>query len=172
MQNSETNYLYSAKNKLFPLTLPMKSVLDVCCCFSSFCFCFLSPPPHPQSVCLLTSSFSEQVTPVSSAERREASVTRMLVVVCVIFTICSSPAVARPFVDLFVDGFQPAMRYENIMYASISIMHMMTSFNSSINFVIYYVMSTRFRSTLKKMLKVKSALPKMESKTTLCSDTG
>ena len=96
----------------------------------------------------------------------------MLVVVCVIFTICSSPAVARPFVDLFVDGFQPAMRYENIMYASISIMHMMTSFNSSINFVIYYVMSTRFRSTLKKMLKVKSALPKMESKTTLCSDTG
>ena len=85
----------------------------------------------------------------------------MLVVVCVIFIICTSLAVARPFVDLFVDGFQPAMRYENIMYASISIMHMMTSFNSSINFVIYYVMSTRFRDTLKQMLKPKTPGTKM-----------
>ena len=124
---------------------------------------------HPHSRCQINTwmyythvSFSAQVTTsLSSAERREASVTRMLVVVCVIFIICTSLAVARPFVDLFVDGFQPAMRYENIMYASISIMHMMTSFNSSINFVIYYVMSTRFRDILKQMLKPKTPGNKM-----------
>ena len=89
----------------------------------------------------------------SSAEPREAAVTRMLVVMCVTFTLCTIPTVTLSFVRNLVPGFLPSGRYTHTFYASNSLMHLFSSLNCSVNFVIYYVMGSRFRATLRGLAR-------------------
>nr|KAG5705549.1 hypothetical protein BaRGS_009202 [Batillaria attramentaria] len=42
--------------------------------------------------------------------------------------------------------------YNNIFFASLVITHLLESVNCSVNFIIYYTMSTRFRETLRDMV--------------------
>ena len=88
----------------------------------------------------------------TTKEASEASLTRMLFAVCVLYTVCSLPTVVRPLVTMLVYEFQPGMRYENTMFSTISLMHFMSAVNSSVNFLIYFVMSTRFRDTFRGMV--------------------
>nr|KAG5705554.1 hypothetical protein BaRGS_009207 [Batillaria attramentaria] len=56
-------------------------------------------------------------------------------------------AIARQLVPDFVAGG----RYNNIFYASLCISHLLESVNCSVNFVIYYTMSSKFNETLRGM---------------------
>lgn len=80
----------------------------------------------------------------------------MLVVVCVIYTVCTLPSVMHSFFRLSFPEFQPDAKYENSMFATAALMHLFLSVNSSVNFVVYYNMSTRFKETLKEMMKRKT----------------
>ena len=75
----------------------------------------------------------------------------MLVVVCVTFTLCTIPTVTLSFVRNLVPGFLPSGRYTRAFYASNCLMHLFSSFNCSVNFLIYYVMGSRFRTTLRSL---------------------
>ena len=81
--------------------------------------------------------------------------TRMLVTVCVIYTVCTLPYATHSFFRLSVRDFRPEGGYENTMFATAALMHLCLSVNSSANFLVYYNMSTRFRDTLKVMVKRK-----------------
>nr|KAG5691928.1 hypothetical protein BaRGS_000637 [Batillaria attramentaria] len=76
----------------------------------------------------------------------------MLLVVCVVFTICTTPAAVQALTRNFVPDFVGGGRYNNAFFLSLTTTHFMESFNCSINFIIYYTMSTRFRETLKEMV--------------------
>ena len=86
---------------------------------------------------------------LSLTDRREAAVTRMLVVMCVTFTLCTIPTVTLSFVRNLVPGFLPSGRYTKAFYASNSLMHLFSALNCSLNFFIYYAMGSRFRATLR-----------------------
>ena len=87
----------------------------------------------------------------SSAERREAAVTRMLVVVCVVYMVCTLPTVTHAFFRYFLPEFASTGRLRNTYYATVSLAHLMASFNASVNFLIYLSVSTKFKETLKGM---------------------
>ena len=78
-----------------------------------------------------------------------------MLVVCVIYTVCTLPSVMHSFFRLSFPEFQPDAKYENSMFATAALMHLFLSVNSSVNFVVYY-MSTRFKETLKEMMKRKT----------------
>jgi hypothetical protein len=81
----------------------------------------------------------------------EVALTRMLIVVCVTFTLCTIPAVTLSFIRNLVPGFLPSGRYTNAFYVSNILQHLLSCFNSSVNVVIYYVMGSRFRATVQRM---------------------
>ena len=87
----------------------------------------------------------------SSAERREAAVTRMLVVVCVVYMVCTLPTVAHAFFRYFLNEFSSTGRLRNTFYATVSFTHLMASVNASGNFLIYLSVSTKFKEALKGM---------------------
>nr|KAG5705556.1 hypothetical protein BaRGS_009209 [Batillaria attramentaria] len=89
----------------------------------------------------------------SSANQREAAVTRMLLVVCVVYTCCITPSVIQAITRASVEDFFGGGRYNNIFFASLCITHFLESVNCSINFIIYYTMSTRFRETLREIVR-------------------
>ena len=88
----------------------------------------------------------------SSAEPREAAVTRMLVVVCVVYAVCTLPTVAHAFFRYFLPDFDSKEGLRNTFYATLSLTHLMASCNASGNFLIYLSVSTKFKQTLKGML--------------------
>ena len=87
----------------------------------------------------------------SSAEPREAAVTRMLVVVCVVYAVCTLPTVAHAFFRYFLPDFDSKEGLRNTFYATLSLTHLMASCNASGNFLIYLSVSTKFKETLKGM---------------------
>ena len=89
---------------------------------------------------------------MSSSERREAAVTRMLVAVCAVYAVCTVPTVTHAFCRYFLSEFDSRGRLRNTFYATISLTHLMASVNASGNFLIYLTVSTRFKDTLKVMV--------------------
>jgi hypothetical protein len=104
---------------------------------------------------------------VTSKDSREVALTRMLTVVCVIFTVCVLPFVIAALFRLVVPEYRPEGRYSNLMFATTAITHLFLSINSSINFLVYYNMSTRYKATLHAMLGCRSLL---ESASTMEKD--
>nr|KAG5705551.1 hypothetical protein BaRGS_009204 [Batillaria attramentaria] len=77
--------------------------------------------------------------------------TKMLLVVCVVYCVCTIPAATQTVVRLLVPEFVASGRYNNAFYAALCISHLLESVNCSVNFVIYYTMSSKFNSTLREM---------------------
>nr|KAG5691931.1 hypothetical protein BaRGS_000640 [Batillaria attramentaria] len=88
----------------------------------------------------------------SSTNQREAALTRMLLVVCVVFTVCATIAAVQALTRNFLPDFMFGGRYNNALFLSLTTTHFVESVNCSINFIIYYTMSTRFRETLREMV--------------------
>ena len=88
---------------------------------------------------------------VSAAQRKEAVVTRMLLLVCYVYVLCVTPSVVNAFVVQFTAGWVPTGRYSNAFYAYVALMHTLTALNSSVNFFIYYSRGSKFRSTLRDL---------------------
>ena len=77
--------------------------------------------------------------------------TRMLVVVCVVYMVCTLPTVAHAFFRYFLPEFASTGRLRNTFYTTVSLTHLMASVNASGNFLIYLSVSTKFKETLKGM---------------------
>ena len=88
---------------------------------------------------------------VSAPDKKEAAVTKMLLIVCYVYVICVTPSVTNAFVVQFVSGWLPTGRYSNTFYVYVALMHMLTALNSSVNFFIYYYRGSRFRMTLAEL---------------------
>ncbi|XP_076456697.1 uncharacterized protein LOC143290996 [Babylonia areolata] len=92
----------------------------------------------------------ETASNVTSAERQDVSVTRMLVTVCCVYVTCMTPTVTR---QLAIFGRVPGFLYSghlcNLFRVSSAITHLLELTNTSCNFLIYIKQSSRYRSALK-----------------------
>ncbi|KAK7492450.1 hypothetical protein BaRGS_00016323 [Batillaria attramentaria] len=85
-----------------------------------------------------------QSKPTSS----DAKITRMLLFVSVISVSCVIPEIILSFVNIFVPEFDYYKTYHNIYLIGFFTIFLALSVNSSANFLIYVVMSSKFRATL------------------------
>ncbi|KAL8566571.1 hypothetical protein ACOMHN_054793 [Nucella lapillus] len=92
------------------------------------------------------------VSAMTSVQKQEVTLTRMLVTVCCVFVVCMTPSVSRALV-LFsrLPGFLNTGHLCNAFKVTVALTHMLEAFNASINFHIYVRQSSRYRSTLKLM---------------------
>lgn len=88
---------------------------------------------------------------LSSVEKKENAVTRMLVIVCYVYVVCVTPSVLNAFIVQTVPDYLPTGRYSNLFYVVVAFMHLLTAINSSCTFFIYYFRGSKFRSTLQSL---------------------
>ncbi|KAL8566572.1 hypothetical protein ACOMHN_054794 [Nucella lapillus] len=100
------------------------------------------------------------VTSMTSVEKQEVTVTRMLVTVCCVFVACMTPSVTRGLI-LFsrLPGFLSTGYLCNVFKVTIALTHMLEALNASINFHIYLRQSSRYRSTLMQLCRCVLCVP-------------
>ncbi|XP_076456700.1 uncharacterized protein LOC143290998 [Babylonia areolata] len=103
----------------------------------------------------VTSAWRRQsVSNVTSLEKQELTVTRMLMTVCCVYVTCTTPTVTRALVVFSrVPGFLITGHLCNIFKISIALSHLLEVINTSTNFLIYVKQSSRYRCTLRHMCR-------------------
>ncbi|KAL8597012.1 hypothetical protein ACOMHN_050111 [Nucella lapillus] len=92
------------------------------------------------------------VSNMTSVEKQEVMVTRMLVTVCCVYVACMIPNVSRTLVVLNrLPGFLISGHMCNAFKMVTALTHIPEAFNCSINFCIYIKQSSRYRSTLREL---------------------
>ncbi|XP_076448626.1 uncharacterized protein LOC143285253 [Babylonia areolata] len=86
-----------------------------------------------------------------AVDKKEAAVTKMLLLVCYAYVIFVTPSVVNAFVVQFVNGWRPTGRYSNTFYVYVALMRLLTALNSSLNFFIYFFRGSKFRSTIREL---------------------
>ncbi|KAL8582859.1 hypothetical protein ACOMHN_042691 [Nucella lapillus] len=94
----------------------------------------------------------ETVSNMTSVEKQEVTVTRMLVAVCCVYVTCMTPTVTRTFAVFVVPDFLTSGYMCNIFRISIALSHLLEVLNTCSNFFIYMKQSSRYQSTLRRML--------------------
>jgi hypothetical protein len=78
---------------------------------------------------------------------KEVALTRMLIVLSVLFMVCSLPSIIVRIVPFIVKDFQLGGRMQNIFMLMVSLLHLFPAINSSLNFFFYMYMGSKFRAT-------------------------
>ncbi|KAK7492425.1 hypothetical protein BaRGS_00016298, partial [Batillaria attramentaria] len=82
----------------------------------------------------------------------DAKITRMLLFVSAISVLCVTPEIVVAFTNMFVPEFEYFKNFHNLVLLIFSMIFLAWSINSSVNFLIYVVMSSKFRATLIKLI--------------------
>ena len=87
---------------------------------------------------------------VTSQQNRENTITRTLVVVLIVFTICQATLIAQTVVFLYMFVFRTICFEINHLYIDVIVpsLNIFLAFNSSINFVIYIVVNKTYRELM------------------------
>ncbi|KAL8597019.1 hypothetical protein ACOMHN_050118 [Nucella lapillus] len=92
------------------------------------------------------------VSNMTSVEKQEVMVTRMLVTVCCVYVVCMIPNVSWSLMLLArLPGFQITGHLCNAFRMTTVLAHVMEVFNASVNFFIYTKQSSHYRSTLRQL---------------------
>ncbi|KAK7492449.1 hypothetical protein BaRGS_00016322 [Batillaria attramentaria] len=84
----------------------------------------------------------------SKTTSSDGKITRMLLIVSVISVSCAIPEIVIAFTNIFIPELDYYKTYHNVYLICIFITFVALSVNSSANFLIYVVMSSKFRATL------------------------
>ncbi|XP_076461691.1 uncharacterized protein LOC143294145 [Babylonia areolata] len=85
------------------------------------------------------------------AAGREVGVTRMLVGASMLFIACVTPILLFRVVLIFVPELNSGRRYHNVFFVFLWLLEVLSYINSSLNVLVYYVMGSRYRHTLRGM---------------------
>ncbi|KAK7475780.1 hypothetical protein BaRGS_00033001 [Batillaria attramentaria] len=89
----------------------------------------------------------------ASISTRDVNLTRMLIGTSVVYIVCATPCIFRRFLILTVPDFSNVGRYRNV-YRVVTIVEMLGSYvNSSVNFFVYVTLGSKFRETLRGILR-------------------
>ncbi|KAL8569048.1 hypothetical protein ACOMHN_020491 [Nucella lapillus] len=88
---------------------------------------------------------------MTSVEKQEASMTRMLLTVCCVYVMCMTPSATRTLLLHSIPGFLPIGYLCNIFRVATSLALLLEAFNASINLLIYFNQSSQYRSTLRQL---------------------
>ncbi|XP_005103326.1 neuropeptides capa receptor [Aplysia californica] len=101
------------------------------------------------------SKWRQQVSASNQAETlscRDHRVVKMVVIVSSVLLVCYAPAQSIPLTSMVVPEFHYRRRYSNLYGASWALAYFLYAVNSSVNLVIYYNMSSKYRRTLNELL--------------------
>ncbi|KAK0051138.1 growth hormone secretagogue receptor type 1 [Biomphalaria pfeifferi] len=94
---------------------------------------------------------------------RDKKTVTMVIVVAAILIVCYSPGVTSCFVEIFVPDFYIFAKQKNVFHVIWSFCFMFHSINASINVIVYYKMSSKYRATLHKILSVLKNMQKIRN---------
>ncbi|KAL8563739.1 hypothetical protein ACOMHN_063507 [Nucella lapillus] len=86
--------------------------------------------------------------------KRELAVTKMLMVICLMYVLTMTPSVIQRFFRTLVPGYLPSGKYCNTFAVIQTLVHVCEVVNSSLNFVVYITMGSKFRSTLQQLIPI------------------
>ena len=90
-------------------------------------------------------------TSAAEADSKEVAVTRMLIAVSCVFIVCSIPNIMYRVTPFFLPGFSDGGRHQNLVFLGLCLLHFFPTVNSSVNFIFYFKMGTRYRMVLKSL---------------------
>ncbi|KAL8569039.1 hypothetical protein ACOMHN_020482 [Nucella lapillus] len=88
---------------------------------------------------------------MTSVEKQEVSMTRMLVTVCCVYVICMTPAAISALLIHNLPGFLRTGYLCNIYKVSATLIQLLVACNASFNFLIYVKQSSQYRATLRQL---------------------
>lgn len=91
-----------------------------------------------------STSNNKQSDTISSRDKKTMTI---VVVIAVVLIVCSTPTVIISVTGFLVPDFSVVGRHVNYFFAAWSIGFLFDAFNSSINIVLYYYMSSKYRQT-------------------------
>ncbi|PVD25886.1 hypothetical protein C0Q70_13550 [Pomacea canaliculata] len=91
----------------------------------------------------------------SQLSSKEEAITKMLVVASILFIVCLSPVVMVQISVFAVSELSYSGRYYNTISVLWEIINQLRMVSCSLNFIIYYLMGSRFRTTLRDILVCK-----------------
>ncbi|CAL1541357.1 unnamed protein product, partial [Lymnaea stagnalis] len=94
----------------------------------------------------------DSTTNQTSAARKDGKVIKMVLTVSVVFIACFFPITVVFIGTMVFPQFGTGGRYANLFYVVASCAYFLEIINSSVNFLIYLKMSSRFRHTYRKLL--------------------
>ena len=89
---------------------------------------------------------------VTSAERRQVALVKMLVTVSCIYMMCVTPTICLALTRLLVPDFWPQRRYGRMYYVTHVATTVVLMLNSSVNFFVFVMQSSRFRLELRVLV--------------------
>nr|KAG5690902.1 hypothetical protein BaRGS_003393 [Batillaria attramentaria] len=89
----------------------------------------------------------------SNLEKKEVALTKMLVATSVVYILCHLPTLTFRISYFFVTDLSLTGRYFNAFLLMSRVLFLTGTVNSSINFIVYYAMGSRFRLTVKRMFR-------------------
>ncbi|PVD28869.1 hypothetical protein C0Q70_11464 [Pomacea canaliculata] len=96
---------------------------------------------------------AQQSQDLSRLSKKEVATTKMLLASSLLFIVCFSPVVMLQLSLYLVKELSDSGRYYNLLSVLWRIVTVLRMVTASLNFVIYYHMGSRFRTTLKDILK-------------------
>ncbi|XP_025078467.1 G-protein coupled receptor daf-37-like [Pomacea canaliculata] len=103
-----------------------------------------------------TSETTQVSKDVSTSKARlsskEVAVTRMLIGTSLVFIVCAIPNLCGQLASFIVPDLSYTGKFYNLYSLMWAVIGLFRSINSSLNFVVYYVMSSKFRVTLYTLL--------------------
>ncbi|KAK7002784.1 G-protein coupled receptor AH9.1 [Biomphalaria glabrata] len=84
--------------------------------------------------------------------RRDKKTVTMVITVAAILIVCYSPGVTSCFVEIFVPDFSIFAKQRNVYQVIWSFCFLFHSVNASINVIVYYRISSKYRTTFNKIL--------------------
>ncbi|XP_076456346.1 uncharacterized protein LOC143290716 [Babylonia areolata] len=146
--------------RLTPFYTRHRNIIDV---FYTYMLLLIIPCVSPVVVVVCTTAITIRLrmaanwrrrtaSSMTSSEKQEVSVIRMLVTVCCVYVVCMIPYVAKELA-LYprVDGFLISGFLCNAFKVTIAGASLFEAFNSSVNFWIYIRQSSRYRSTFRQL---------------------
>ncbi|KAK7002780.1 neuropeptides capa receptor [Biomphalaria glabrata] len=95
---------------------------------------------------------------------RENKTVGMVIMVAVVLIVCYAPGVTISFVEVFYPDFGISAKQENAYHVIWSFCFVFHSVNASINVIVYYRMSSKYRNTLQEIFPVFKSKAKLDDK--------
>ncbi|KAK0051135.1 thyrotropin-releasing hormone receptor [Biomphalaria pfeifferi] len=93
---------------------------------------------------------------------RDKKIVMLVIMVATVLIVCYSPAVTCTFLEIFLPSFGFYAKQKNVYHVAWSFCFLFNSINASINVIVYYKMSSNYRTTLQEMFpRLKSKIKKV-----------
>jgi hypothetical protein len=101
---------------------------------------------------------NEDKSASESASTRERKTMTMVAMIATVLIVCYTPGVALSMVTFFEPEFNIVGSFKNIFLVLWSIAFVLEAVNSSINIILYYKMSTKYKETFHQIFRLLNIL--------------